>query len=308
VLVAVLASLLLAACGGGEKAQTTITAVPAATFTPGGAVAGPSGKIAFVSDRDGNAEVYVMNADGSGLTNLTRNPARDETPAWSPDGTRIAFASDRGGLFEIYVMDAGGSNVRKIEGGPASNLTPVWSPDGTRIAFQCVNKLCIVDAEGKPISTFSESQSITGALVGSWSAQGRIAYFWGVTGSRGGGGINVVNEDGSGDNTLLASEPDSDIYYGEPSWSPDGQRLALSSNRDGNWEIYVSERDGSLIRLTDDPAQDGHPSWSGDGNWIVFASNRGGNLDIYIMRADGSEVRKVAENPALDRAPVWSLR
>ena len=65
-------------------------------------------QIAFTSYRDGNAEIYVMDADGSNLRNLTRNPALDWEPAWSPDGGRIAFTSGRDGNLEIYVMDANG--------------------------------------------------------------------------------------------------------------------------------------------------------------------------------------------------------
>ena len=72
---------------------------------------GGSGLIAFVSDRDGNQEIYVMNADGSGLTSLTNNAADDYDPAWSPDGRQIAFYSDRDGNWEIYLMNADGSGL-----------------------------------------------------------------------------------------------------------------------------------------------------------------------------------------------------
>src|SRR5262245_49125199 len=72
-------------------------------------VNGPPYRIAFTSKRDGNNEIYVMNADGSGQTNLTNNPASDAGPAWSPDGRQIAFGSFRDGNGEIYVMNADGS-------------------------------------------------------------------------------------------------------------------------------------------------------------------------------------------------------
>ena len=308
-LFAALATLSFA-CNGQEGTESgptaTPTPAPPASVTPAEGVTGPGGKIAFVSERDGNAEIYVIGTDGSDLTNVSQDPARDEMPAWSPDGTRIAFASDRGEFFEIYIMDSGGGTVTKIQGSHANNFAPVWAADGARIAFQCGNQLCIVDVEGNPIDTFDETASITGALVGSWSVDGRIAYFWGLTGARGAGGIRVVNEDGSDDEELLAGEPQSGIYYGEPAWSPDGQRLAFSSNWDGNFEVYSREPDGTLTRLTDDPAIDGHPAWSSDGKWIVFASDRAGNLDLYVMRADGGGVRQLTDHEAADRAPVWS--
>ena len=93
------------------------------------------GRIAFQSDRDGNAEVYVMNADGSDPLNLTRNPAEDWYPAWSPDCRRIVFMSNRDGNFEIYTMRSDGSEVRRLTADTAMDERPAWSPDGRKIAF-----------------------------------------------------------------------------------------------------------------------------------------------------------------------------
>jgi hypothetical protein len=92
-------------------------------------------KIVFVSDRDGNDEIYSCNADGSNIQRLTNDPQEDEEPGWSPDGTQIAFTSDRSGSFELYIMNADGSNVvnRAFSGNWGGS--PTWSPDGTRIAY-----------------------------------------------------------------------------------------------------------------------------------------------------------------------------
>ncbi|UCC48931.1 MAG: PD40 domain-containing protein, partial [Gemmatimonadota bacterium] len=78
--------------------------------------------------RDGNYEIYVMNADGSNPVRLTDNPAGDYEPAWSPDGTRIAFMSYRDGNYEIYVMEADGSNPARLTDNPAGDNHPAWSP------------------------------------------------------------------------------------------------------------------------------------------------------------------------------------
>jgi dipeptidyl aminopeptidase/acylaminoacyl peptidase len=85
-------------------------------------------RIAFVSRRDGNSEIYVMNADGSNQTNLTNNPADDYDLAWSPDGRQIAFSSWRNGNRDIYVMNADGSNQTRLTTNPADDNRPVWSP------------------------------------------------------------------------------------------------------------------------------------------------------------------------------------
>ncbi|MCH7836091.1 MAG: PD40 domain-containing protein, partial [Chloroflexi bacterium] len=121
---------VLAACGdGGQPAAT-----PTPTVGPG---VSATGKIAFDSDRDGNFEVYVVNADGSGLSNLTGSPALDLGPAWSPDGSRIAFTSDRDGNIEIYVMNADGSGLTRLTDDPAGDRRPAWSPDGSGITCKC---------------------------------------------------------------------------------------------------------------------------------------------------------------------------
>ena len=85
--------------------------------------------------RDGNFEVYVMDADGRNPVNLTRDPADDFVPSWSPDGRQISFHSFRDGNFEVYVMDADGTNPVRLTDNPANDSQPSWSPDGTRIVF-----------------------------------------------------------------------------------------------------------------------------------------------------------------------------
>jgi WD40-like Beta Propeller Repeat/HYR domain len=101
-----------------------------------GTIQEENGKIVFVSNRDGNNEIYVMNADGSGQIRLTKNAAHDGFPSLSPDGEKVAFESNRDGNFEIYVMNAAdGSNQRRLTNNLAVDWFPSWSPDGTKIAI-----------------------------------------------------------------------------------------------------------------------------------------------------------------------------
>jgi hypothetical protein len=90
-------------------------------------------RIAFTSGRDGNTEIYVMDANGSDPRNLTDNPGDDEEPAWSSDGTKIAFTSSRDGNAEIYVMDTDGSNQKNLSDSPEGDDHPSWSPDSVTI-------------------------------------------------------------------------------------------------------------------------------------------------------------------------------
>ena len=110
-------------------------------------------QIAFGSDRDGNGEIYVMDADGKNQRRLTNNPASDQMEAWSPDGKMIAFGSNRDGNDEIYVMDADGNNQRRLTNNPAQDFGPAWSPDGKMIAFTSGRdgngEIYVMDVDGK---------------------------------------------------------------------------------------------------------------------------------------------------------------
>jgi hypothetical protein len=130
---------------------------------------GSASRIAFVSERDGNAEIYAIEPDGSGLTRLTHHPAFDGDPAWSPDGQRIAFRSQRDGNNEIYVMNADGTGVRRLTHHPADDLRPVWSPDGRQIAFLSNRDgspgLYVMNADGSDVRRLADGPAADAALA-----------------------------------------------------------------------------------------------------------------------------------------------
>lgn len=125
--------------------------------------------IAFVSQQDGNPEIYAMNADGSGLRRLTDHPAFDGDPAWSPDGRRIAFRSQRDGNNEIYVMKADGTGIVRLTDHPADDLHPVWSPDGQQIAFISNRDgdpgIYVMNADGSGIKRLTDDLAQDGQLA-----------------------------------------------------------------------------------------------------------------------------------------------
>jgi TolB protein len=86
--------------------------------------------LAFVSTRTGNWDIYTVNADGSGLKNVTDHPAFDQSLHWSPGGTRFLFSSDRSGNREIYVANADGTGVVKLTDDPAQDDKAIWVPGG----------------------------------------------------------------------------------------------------------------------------------------------------------------------------------
>ncbi|UCC83486.1 MAG: PD40 domain-containing protein [Gemmatimonadota bacterium] len=260
-------------------------------------------RVAFHSSRDGNAEIYIMNVDGSDPVRLTDDPAKDAHPTWSPDGTKIAFTSDRDGG-GIYVMNANGSNPVRVTDGRDSH--PTWSPDGTRIAFSSFrtgpSEVYVMNADGSDVVQLTSGGS---NAYPTWSPDGtKIAFY---TSRDGNPEIYVMDADGSNP-VRLTDDPEWDIF---PSWSPDGTRIAFTSWRDGEREIYVMNADGSNpVRLTNDPGNDQpwdiRPSWSPDGTKIAFTSYRDGNSEIYVINDDGSGVTRLTNNPAGDHDPVWS--
>ncbi|MGD8752116.1 MAG: hypothetical protein PVG14_11870, partial [Anaerolineales bacterium] len=118
--------------------------------------------IAFTSERDGNSEIYLINADGTGLQRLTDDLAYDAWPTWSPDGSQIAFMSTRSGNPDIYVMDADGSNVRRLTHHTANDIWPEWSPNGTQIAFPSRRdgdgEIYVMDADGGNLQQLTDNR------------------------------------------------------------------------------------------------------------------------------------------------------
>ncbi len=219
--------------GGWPEVVCLLIAVCAGLGAGCGDSAGPSGAadgmIAFVSSRDGNLDIFSMDAYGRFQTNLTHDPEWADYPDWSPDGDRIAFVSGRDGVPNIYTMHADGTHIRKLTTG-TGNLyaNPVWSPDGTKIAY----------AGGVPLDIFVMSDIGTGVtnltntplrqeLDPSWSPDGlRIAYEAGPSSNR---EIYVMDADGSNP-TQITDDPADDRA---PSWSPDYCSILFSSRRDG---------------------------------------------------------------------------
>jgi Tol biopolymer transport system component len=259
--------------------------------------------IAFVSNRNGNEEIYTMRPDGTGLRNLTNNPAADGHPTWSPDGSRIAFHSNRSGDFEIYTMNADGSNVTRVTNRPGWDGQPSWSPDGNTIAFEStytgIFEIFMVKTDGTGMT------NLTHGLVGgypAWSPDGSKIVFH--SDRNGNNEIYTMNADGTAV-TRLTFSPAADWM---PSWSPDGGTIAFSSNGDGNWNFYTIGVDGSgLVQLTSDPADDWWPiAWSPDGTKIAFASTRHGAWDIFLMNVNGTGLIRLTDDPSWDFWPAWS--
>ena len=289
-------------------------------------------KIAFASYRDGNFEIYIMNADGSEPTRLTNDSADDEYPSWSPDGKKIAFQSKRDGNMntevyntEVYTINADGSEETRLTDNPAYDAFPSWSPDGKKITFASSRdgnmNIYVMNADGSEQTRLTNNSAPD--VMPSWSPDGKKIAFQSTTERYSGENLEiyVMNADGSNQTRLT----DNSAYDGCLCWSPDGKKIAFCSNRILCYEcyrIYVMNADGSKqTRLTNNHAM--CPSWSPDGKKIVFYSLVKDmpeetdnevearwwyelNMEIYIMNPDGSEQTNLTNNSAYDGYPSWS--
>jgi Tol biopolymer transport system component len=263
-------------------------------------------KIAFTGyDHEGsssgggaNYDVYVMNADGSDLRNLTKTPddvargASQGPPVWSPDGTMFAFEGDDGKNDGLYVMNADGTGFRWL----ANGLRPAWSPDGNRILFTGMGSdLYSVAADGTDVIQLTNAPGWDDQP--SWSPDGSQIAF--VRGDDGVTSVLVMAADGSDPRQVFQQEG---VYPHQPLWSPDGRRLLLEAettmpqgNYQSNYDLYLVEADGSRwtdLTQTTERAEN-WPVWSPDGSLIAFRATteltvNTDDYQVYLIRPDGS--------------------
>jgi len=231
----------------GKRARLLIRGAYSPTWSPDGS------RLAFVSRRSGDEEIYVARADGSGVTRLTRSPGPDLSPAWSSDGRGLTFSRRA----EIWTMNANGSSQRPLVRKSKvwhEHYSPTWH--GSRIVYSS-NRVSFFNAE-----LFAVPAK-------------RLTFTKGSDG--------VLGDDGM------------------PDFSPDGRRIAFTSNRDQQGEIYVMRADGSgQRRLTRRPGDDWAPDFSPDGKQIAFTQLPG---TIWIMNADGTGLRRLTSGTDADWRP-----
>lgn len=296
-------------------------------------------RMVFSSDRDGHTQIYLMNADGSGQVRLTSNGANDDSPRFSPNGTKVVFRSDRDnpstGAGDIYVMNSDGTNQQRLTTDANDDCAPSWSPDGSRILFQSLRngqyyQVYSMNADGSNQVNLSNSSGSD--RQPSWSPDGARIAFASERDHAGYASVYVMNSNGTGQTRLTFGA--GSVADEQPAWSRDGGHLAFVSTRDSeveswqetdetggviyrtavrtNKEVYVMNADGTgQTRLTDSPANDDSPSWSPDGTKLVFRSDRERDCcdptsQVWVMNADGTGAVNLSGNSFGDYGASWA--
>ncbi len=265
------------------------------------------GAIALESNREGNPEIYSINAADGASSRLTLAPGTDTQPDWSPDGSRVAFTTNRDGNNEIYAMNADGTGQVNLTNDPADDQYPSWSPDGQWIAFSSNREgnyeIYIMRVDGSDVQNLSNHPA--NDLLPTWFAVSRLLTNdeWIAFTSDRDGNQEIYTMRANGlEQVNISLNPAADSL---PKGNSDG-RIVFNSNRDGNSEVYAVNLDGTgATNLSNNPAEDLQPNWSPDNQWVVFASNRTGNSEIFVMRANGADPFNFTNNPAEDRSPAW---
>jgi TolB protein len=285
---------LHAAFGGRRWLTVVLVTLLALTGGAVGALAAgrvlpSSGELAYYTNRAGNLDVMVADV-GRGLEhNLTRHPADDHSPAWSPDGERIAFVSARSGNLDVYIMNADGGDVRQLTTHIADDSNPAWSPDGERLAYESYRdgpkELYLTDSAG----SYNIRLTNHGALYSVkpvWSPDGtRLAFY-----SSNGRDPELYVTDVAARQTHRLT--DNRFNDWSPVWSPDGGRLAFFSNSAANWDIYTIDPAcapartrcaDTVRRFTFGESRDYLPAWSPDGKTLAFLSEANNNAALLVL-------------------------
>jgi Tol biopolymer transport system component len=232
-------------------------------------------KAAFISDRDGNDEVYAVTADGMYQSRLTNNTAQEAWPRYWFDNynfSKITFTSWRDGNPEVYWMHPDGTVPTRLTNNAAFDGMSDFSWNGTRIAFVSDRdgnyEIYVMNADGTGQTRLTNN--VASDIMPAFSPDGtKIAF---ASNRDGNYEVYVMNADGTGQ-TRLTNNGASDTY---PSWFSDGTKISFSTMRDGNSEIYtINAADGTgAVNLTNNPVADDQPYWCPTGNAIIFTSWR----------------------------------
>ncbi len=264
-----------------------------------------STEIAFVSDRTGNTEIFVMAADGSNSRSATANGSINNFPSWSPSGKSIVYTSYRKDNRPMLFLSSRGENhpgpvLKELDGMP--QYRGVFDPLGKLMAVVMSKDestdIFTVRPDGRRIKRLTRSPAID--IAPSWSPDGEQIAF--VSDRSGSPQIYIMDSDGKNVRRLTYEG----TYNTHPAWSPDGQWIAYETRLEQQFDIWLIDPDGSVnVPLVSHPRSDESPAWAPNGRKIAFSSTRRGLADIYVMDVNGDGLRRLTREAGNNKSPAW---
>jgi TolB protein len=266
-----------------------------------------STEIAFVSNRTGAAEIFVMGAEGSHQRPATSNKSINNFPSWSPDGDAIVYTSYR---YQerplLYVSSRGKGRPGRLLpslNGMGSEFRGVYSPKGDKIAVVLTrpglsSDIYTARADGRGLKQLTAGGAIE--VSPAWSPDGNQIAF--VSDRGGSPQVYVMNADGSNQRRLTYQGS----YNTHPAWSPDGGWIAYESRVGGQFDIWLIDPEGTVnLPIVTHPRSDESPAWAPNGRKLVFSSKRRGRAEIYVVDVSGENVRRLTRDQGDNTAPSW---
>jgi len=269
----------------------------------------PDGKqIAFVSNRDNQDQLYLMNTDGSNPKNISPNPNQsDRLPLWSPDGQHILFESyfSAGSKWDIWVMNADGTNPKNLSGDHIlDNGRMSWSPDSKHFAFsgstEAGDAIRVMDIDGSQAAALTPKNSQDFDPI--WSPDGKQIAF--IRGTRGSQDIWLMNTDGSDARQLTFDQK----WIAQLAWSSDGHMLGFISSGAGYYELYIMQSDGTdLHKAAPAKAADMNFVWSPDAKQMLVISNiTSGRMGVLMLVDVEAKTRTtIVDDVYTSGLPAW---
>ncbi len=261
-------------------------------------------RIAFVSDRTGAKELWIMRWDGSEQEQLTQHRSIASAPAWSPDGQWLTFTSFLRGQPQLFLLRPTEGYLKPLPSLPGVNSSPSFSPDGTKIAFAAgdggFTNIYVLDVASGDIARLTSTRAID--TQPAFSPSGRQIVF---TSTRA-GSPQLYIMDAEGTNVRRLTFEDS--FADEASWAPDGVRIAYTTKIENRFQIAVFDLRTGQRAVIPGPGNNESPCFSPDGTLLAFTSDRSGRKHIYITDAEGHAQPLTRDGNNLQPAWVGELR
>ena len=279
----------------------------------GGESIGVNNRIAFVSNIDGNWDLFIMDGDGENAKRLTKTLYDEKDPSWSPDRKKIVYATTEGSI-NVIEVDTGKVETILEADDKGKSVHPVISPDDKEVIYVYFKQkkvddtdLWKLDLETKESKLFLSQNSTQ--LFPSYSPDGRKIVYTSTHCSPDCG--RIIQElwiaDAAGGRARQLAMTNSNCM--NPTWSPDGKKIAFTSDMKGNFDIWILDcATFKLTQLTQDPNLDTSPAWSPDGKKIAFISNRSGEMKIWMKTLATKDLKMIEPFPGKDiqiREVVW---